>query len=217
MLVNEIFCSIQGEGPNIGIPVIFVRLAGCNLSCSWCDTKYAEEGEHKTIEEITARIRGIFVETGADCRHIVFTGGEPMIQQIEMFALIDHLRQENVATYFEVETNGTILPNRNHLKVNQWNVSPKSSHVGTAEKWSKMYNDANIMFKFVIDKKELIDDVKNVKHFISTKHNVCFMPEGATKKEVEENSKWLIPTCMELGIRYSPRLQVMLWNTKRGV
>jgi 7-carboxy-7-deazaguanine synthase len=93
--VNEIFSSIQGEGTWIGRPVTFVRLAGCNLACPWCDTDY-QKYEEMTIEEIADRLQ---------YRNVVITGGEPLLQFIK--PLIVELRMERgyVVAY---ETNGTL-------------------------------------------------------------------------------------------------------------
>src|SRR5215469_18951154 len=73
--VSEIFYSIQGEGLLAGVPSVFVRLSGCNLRCTWCDTPYTSwepQGAETTIESIVERVRGY------SCAHVVVTGGEPM-------------------------------------------------------------------------------------------------------------------------------------------
>ena len=73
--VNEIFFSIQGESSYAGKPCVFVRLTGCNLRCSYCDTRYAyDEGEDLAIDEIVKRI------TSYACNLIEITGGEPLLQ-----------------------------------------------------------------------------------------------------------------------------------------
>lgn len=73
--VNEIFRSIQGEGTRAGLPCVFVRLAGCNLRCSWCDTAYAfAGGTRMTLDEIVNRV------TQLDCNLVELTGGEPLLQ-----------------------------------------------------------------------------------------------------------------------------------------
>src|SRR2546421_2667194 len=77
MKVSEIFYSIQGEGKLVGVPSVFVRTSGCNLRCTWCDTPYASwnpEGEQRNIAQIVAA-----VENHPTARHVVLTGGEPMI------------------------------------------------------------------------------------------------------------------------------------------
>src|SRR5260221_4033148 len=76
MFVSEIFYSIQGEGELTGIPSVFVRTSGCNLRCSWCDTKYASwtpEGESLSVDEV---VREVLRHPAA---HAVLTGGEPMV------------------------------------------------------------------------------------------------------------------------------------------
>ena len=76
MLISEIFYSIQGEGELTGVPSVFVRTSGCNLRCSWCDTKYASwqpEGTEVSVDEVVAKVLGY------SARHCVLTGGEPMI------------------------------------------------------------------------------------------------------------------------------------------
>ncbi|HKV53831.1 MAG TPA: radical SAM protein [Candidatus Binataceae bacterium] len=86
--VNEIFFSIQGESTWAGSPCVFVRLTGCNLRCSWCDTEYAfHEGTHSSIAEIVERVRSF------DCGLVEVTGGEPLLQKgiHALFgALLDH-------------------------------------------------------------------------------------------------------------------------------
>src|SRR5688572_13234336 len=77
MLISEIFYSLQGEGELTGVPSVFVRTSGCNLRCAWCDTPYASwnpEGEQRNVAEIVNA-----VESFPSARHVVLTGGEPMI------------------------------------------------------------------------------------------------------------------------------------------
>ncbi len=98
--VNEIFYSIQGESSYTGLPCIFVRLTGCNLRCSYCDTSYAfEEGKDLEIEEIIDRV------TSYRCKLVEITGGEPLIQKET-----PHLIYQLVEKGFEVllETNGSL-------------------------------------------------------------------------------------------------------------
>ena len=98
--VNELFYSIQGESSHAGRPCVFVRLTGCNLRCSYCDTRYAyDEGQNLEIDEIIDRV------TSYQCRLIEITGGEPLIQK-ETPELIHQLLERG----FEVllETNGSI-------------------------------------------------------------------------------------------------------------
>jgi len=76
MLVNEIYQSIQGESTFAGVPMVFVRLTGCNLRCRWCDTAYAfEEGREIPLDEV------VRIAEGYGLQHVEITGGEPLIQQ----------------------------------------------------------------------------------------------------------------------------------------
>ena len=97
--VNEIFYSIQGEGANSGRPAVFVRLAGCNLKCHFCDTDFSSKKlmkESDILEEI--------VKIAPKCRFIVITGGEPLLQNL--LKLTQLLFKNGYCT--AVETNGTI-------------------------------------------------------------------------------------------------------------
>ena len=86
MLINEIFYSIQGEGRSAGKPAVFLRLSGCNLKCRWCDTKYAwKKGEEMTTGQIIQKIKKY------PCKHLVVTGGEPMLQQEGLEELLKKL------------------------------------------------------------------------------------------------------------------------------
>ncbi len=98
--INEIFYSIQGESSYSGFPCIFIRMAGCNLDCAYCDTQYAKENYTElSIDEILAQIKKY------NCSLVQITGGEPLIQT-ESFKLIKKLCKKNYTVL--VETNGTI-------------------------------------------------------------------------------------------------------------
>ena len=115
MKVNELFRSIQGEGPSTGAPTVFVRFQGCNLRCSWCDTSYAQqefegdadgEGAEMTVNAIVTTIRDFGYTP-----YVCLTGGEPLMQPAgEMKELIDVLLESGY--YVVVETNGSISPPR---------------------------------------------------------------------------------------------------------
>jgi len=139
--VNEIFGpTFQGEGRSMGMPCHFLRLAGCNLHCSWCDTWYtwnfgkgdgetrfgsptvkmADESHQMSVEEVADKLK--------DCQNLVISGGEPMLQQQALMALIPLLTH---VKHIEIETNGTV-PLIGGLKhcIEQINCSPKLASSG---------------------------------------------------------------------------------------
>ncbi len=82
MVITEIFKSIQGEGSRAGLPCIFVRLTGCNLRCTWCDTAYSfYGGEKMTVEDVLARVRELAGEPTSRIPLVEITGGEPLLQK----------------------------------------------------------------------------------------------------------------------------------------
>jgi len=98
--VNEIFYSLQGESTFAGKPCIFIRLSGCNLSCSYCDTRYAlDEGYEMEVGEILAKVESY------PCELVEITGGEPLCQP-ESIKLMDKLLAQNYNVL--LETNGSI-------------------------------------------------------------------------------------------------------------
>jgi 7-carboxy-7-deazaguanine synthase len=88
MQITEIYKSLQGESTYAGLPCVFVRLTGCNLRCSWCDTEYSfYGGKRMTPEQVLAEIEGLSSRGGL----VEITGGEPMLQERELVPLIERL------------------------------------------------------------------------------------------------------------------------------
>ena len=119
--VIEVFHSIQGEGARTGEPATFIRLAGCNLRCTWCDTPYSWNSEGVSaatptpIDELAAQVRE---------RAVVLTGGEPMLHRRRMGDLIAAMRAGGV-DHVTVETNATIWDPSLARDVDLWSLSPK--------------------------------------------------------------------------------------------
>ena len=99
--VHSVFHTIQGEGPFCGTPAVFIRLAGCNLQCPFCDTDYTSQRQEMTIVALVE-----LVQTKAMSGLVVITGGEPFRQDISF--LVDTLLR--CKYYVQVETNGTLAP-----------------------------------------------------------------------------------------------------------
>ena len=210
-MVCEIFYSIQGEGPNIGKPAVFLRLGGCNLKCKWCDTKYALNSENfksilnkKIIQEIKKY----------PCKTVVITGGEPLLQQKGLKSLLDELKEYS----FELETNGS-LPLAINNKFEQINCSPKLTSSGNLAYLLKLLpTNKKVAYKFVIKQKSDIDEVKAFcRKYKIPKEKIWLMPEGSKKEIVLKRSIWLIGLCKKEGYNFSPRLHIILWGNKRGV
>jgi 7-carboxy-7-deazaguanine synthase (Cx14CxxC type) len=116
--VKEIFKTIQGEGANAGRVATFCRFAGCNLACDFCDTDFVGGQPYETAAELADAILG---ESG-DCRFVVLTGGEPLLQVDA--GLIGALRR--LGFYIAIETNGTVA---RPAYVDWVCVSPKSKDI----------------------------------------------------------------------------------------
>jgi 7-carboxy-7-deazaguanine synthase len=98
MQITEIYKSIQGESTYAGLPCVFVRLTGCNLRCSWCDSEYTFVGGHRmTNEEIMAEVESLLPHGGM----VEITGGEPMLQERDVVPLMQRLRDDGYTVLLE--------------------------------------------------------------------------------------------------------------------
>lgn len=225
MKISEIFESIQGEGNNAGKPAVFLRIAECNLKCVWCDTKYtwdwknydySKEVNEMSIKEVRQSLEQFRI------RHLVITGGEPLMQQDDLAELLTFLKPK---FYVEVETNGTILPNNAlSVLVDQWNVSPKTKNSGNPlemcednECYTFFSKKKNCYFKYVVESE---DDLIEINQLIS-KHNlekkrVLLMTQAMTKEEILAKEKNVFTLSKKNSLGFSPRLHVMKWGSQRG-
>ena len=109
--VQEVFYTLQGEGPFSGHPAVFVRLAGCNLKCFWCDTDYETSSCKPALGDLLSRIEEVRPD---HCRLVVLTGGEPLRQNI--VPLVNKLLEKDLS--IQLETNGTLwldLPDHRNI------------------------------------------------------------------------------------------------------
>ena len=98
MQITEIYKSIQGESTHAGLACVFVRLTGCNLRCSWCDSEYTFTGGHRqTLEEVVAEVKSLSPSGGA----VEITGGEPLLQEREVVPLMQRLLDEGYQVLLE--------------------------------------------------------------------------------------------------------------------
>ena len=223
MKIAEIFYSVQGEGALVGVPSIFIRTSGCNLRCSWCDTPYTSwnpEGEELSLDAILQRAGEYKV-----ARHVVLTGGEPMIAP-GIVELSELLRSRGL--HITIETAGTVFA---PVACDLMSISPKLSN-STPEgafrnrhERLRMQPDVlkrliaayDFQLKFVI---ALETDLKEVRAIVSElqvpPHNVVLMPEGIAVDVLNRRGAWIAELCKERGYRFSPRLHVHLYGNKRG-
>ncbi len=206
LTVCETFPAIQGEGITIGKPVQFLRLSYCSLKCPWCDTQYYNEGSIFSIDEVIKKLRD------SGMKDIVITGGEPMLQKEAMFNLMcsaDDLK-------YHLETNGTIYDDR-MKKFDTISCSPKRFAKDNPEISNKLSKLENITYKFVyepgIDKwwEEYMNKCQ------IGRDRIYIMPLGATREEQIKNMPEVIEYCIKNKYKFSARLQVIAYDTKRGV
>lgn len=229
---DGVFYTLQGEGPTMGMPSIFVRLHICNLQCVWCDSWYTwnkntpefwTESTDMSIPELEQKILSTW-----GCKNknvpirVIFTGGEPMLQQ----SLITEFASYHKDWNFEIETNGTITPNEYMLQYFRINCSPKLENSKNPKvlRFNELaliqINDIqDSCFKFVVmsanDLQEIEDDF--VKTEIISIDKIILMPQGVTQEEVWKNARAVAETAKEKGYRMMGRMQTDVWGTKRRV
>ncbi|MFO7177630.1 MAG: 7-carboxy-7-deazaguanine synthase QueE [Pseudomonadota bacterium] len=223
--LSETFSSLQGEGRSTGVPAFFVRLALCNLRCDFCDTRYTWDF---TRFDYAREVRTVPVETVANAiaaapeRRVIVTGGEPLLQRAALEAMLERVPEDVVV---EVETNGTLEPGETLARrVAQWNVSPKLACAGDPE--HKRIRRAALLalrdtgradLKLVVRNR---DDVAEALALATAlewpRDRVWLMPEAASRAEHELRAPDVAAACTQHGVRFSPRLHVLLWGGERG-
>lgn len=222
----EIFYSIQGEGKNVGLPAVFVRLAHCNLKCVWCDTPYTWNWKKfdpkKEIVELSVSAVAKAIQR-YPCRNVIFTGGEPMLQQSELVALMRKLKPKGY--WFEIETNATVMPTLMlDQLIDQYNCSPKLKNSGNPRSERKVEkplrffaNSPKAIFKFVLtNQKEIAELEALLKKCAISRERVYLMPEGKTAAVIFHKTKWLASLCKAGNLHFSDRLHIRLFGDRRG-
>jgi 7-carboxy-7-deazaguanine synthase len=230
----EIFASLQGEGPSMGMPVAFVRLSRCNLACTWCDTAYTWrfEGDNRphrdgiaferkanqvmlSPEETAARIAAL------GQKRLVITGGEPLLQAGALAEMLAALPDMAV----EIETNGTVAPPaRLDVRVDQYNVSPKLAHSGNPpelalipERLDGWAAEPRAFLKFVIANPEDVAEVLELqRRYRFRPERVFMMAEGTDSTSLRTRQAWLSELCLKHGFRMSDRMHIHLYGDTRG-
>ena len=230
--VNEVYdrLTVQGEGRTVGKPCTFVRLSGCNLNCSWCDTPYTWDwkGQNGVVYDRSAETHGMTVaevlDKMPDAPRLVITGGEPMLQSRGVLALATVAHHER-GVAIEIETNGTIKPSLQFPgELIQWNVSPKLAHAGmdvsktlkpAALKWYA--KQPNVTWKFVCQQASDVTEVHRFQALSGARtDDIYIMPEGVTADQVDASLDRVVDAALANGYSLTPRLHVQLWGTERG-
>ncbi len=231
MLIAEIFYSLQGEGELTGVPSVFVRTSGCNLRCAWCDTPYASwqpEGQQLSVDGIIAA-----VQTHRAARHVVLTGGEPMIAK-EIRELASELKV--LGYHITIETAATVAPEG--IACDLASMSPKllnsapdgAQHAAwrrkhEATRWQpavvRAWLDGGYgwQFKFVVAQPADVDELEGMLKSLERDippHKVLLMPEATTLEKMRGRASWLGDLCKARGYRYAHRLHIELYGNKRG-
>jgi 7-carboxy-7-deazaguanine synthase len=221
--IAELFYSLQGEGSLVGVPSVFIRSSGCNLRCAWCDTPYTSwqpEGTELDLDRIVDEVKA------HPARHVVITGGEPMIQP-EMVPLTERLRA--LGMHITIETAGTVFQ---PVACDLMSISPKLSNSTPAGNFAEPHDRLRIQptilaelmaryeyqLKFVVENPADLQEIRALMEMLAApRERVILMPEGTEPARLAERGLWLAEICKEEGFRFSPRLHIDLWGSRRGV
>lgn len=227
MKISEIFYSVQGEGKLAGLPSAFIRTSGCNLRCRWCDTPYTSwepTGDERSVKQIIDAIAAY------PTRHVVLTGGEPMIMPG-----VDSLTRKLAAHGYHI-TIETAATEWQEVVCDLASVSPKlanSTPWKRAEgRFAQAHDSTRInvpvirrflalpdyQLKFVVDTSEDIEEIDALVGGLQPVEpaNVLLMPQGMTAADVDARSVWLADLCKQRGYRFCPRLHIQLYGNRRG-
>ncbi|HVU83098.1 MAG TPA: 7-carboxy-7-deazaguanine synthase QueE [Rhodanobacteraceae bacterium] len=229
MLISEIFHSIQGEGGLAGTPSVFVRAAGCNLRCGWCDTPYASwtpGGTEMTVADVVRAVEKF------PARHAVLTGGEPMVAK-GIHELAAALRKRG--KHLTIETAATVAPEGIACDLASLSPKLKNSGPGTragagwAERHEKLrwqpevvrawMEDYAYQLKFVVAGPEDVAEIRGLLRELGGEtppERVLLMPEGVTAAALRAREPALVELCKAHGYRYCPRLHIALFGNTRG-
>jgi 7-carboxy-7-deazaguanine synthase len=223
MRVTEIFHSLQGEGMLVGTPSIFVRLAGCPVRCSWCDTKHAWDfsaGEELDPDGIVQRVRQW------SCKFVVLTGGEPMVgaESTARPGLVELThRFKDLGKHITIETAGILfVPD---LACDLMSISPKLTGAPHTSMRSGVRVIRQLMdtypcqLKFVAESPQDIAEIQRMLADLGPvdTERVLLMPQAATTEELRGRSSMVAEMCKQTGLRFGSRLHIALWGNQRGV
>lgn len=226
--VNELFNSLQGEGPDIGVSTVFLRLTGCNVACVWCDTKYAwQEGEELSIAEVVNRISE--VDTFPSKR-VYITGGEPLVQGVELGNLVKKLAYYGYTV--TVATNGTLVP-PDWWEYCIWDIDMKCPTSGVSvfnRSWATSGTHNRI--KFVVADRHDLDFVLRMLPSLTGSRCPALIVSPMIPQSSSDNyinpvdrmalvkNNWLQEVwsfCIQYNLRYSLQIHKVIFGVKKGV
>lgn len=224
---SETFLSIQGEGPRAGRVCAFIRLGGCNLSCSWCDTPYTWDASRYDLRaELSAKTVQAIVAELPECDEVVITGGEPLIHQknpawSELLRLLS-----GRGIFICVETNGTIAPSESSQTfVGHFSISPKLPSAGPHRKgqnaamarWPQSLKYRNTCLKIVVaDAAEVQAAAALADEYGWPRWLTWVMPVGVTKEGLLKNFEQICDAAISCKVNVSQRLHVLAYGDRRG-
>lgn len=212
--VSEIFKSIQGETSYAGLPCVFVRLAGCNLSCKWCDTAYAASSDCEFTEYNCEKILDVI--SGYNLNLVCITGGEPLLQK-DCTSLIDELCAKKITVL--VETNGSVdISKAPAPSIRIMDIKTPSSGMSEKIDWeniARLRKDDQV--KFVIaEQRDYIWAKKIIEDYnLSDVCSLIFSPLYS-KLEYRELAAWILED--NLPVRMQLQLHKIIWpDIEKGV
>lgn len=227
--ISEQFYSIQGEGKTMGIPSYFVRLQSCNILCEgeWiCDTIEVWKKGIKMNVQFWAMYLSDYLTELKNGAHLIFTGGEPLLQQVGIVVAIKEFeRIYGFKPFVEIETNGTISPSKELVEVvDLFNCSFKLKNSGVKKSKRikiealKELNKQNTIFKIVVGNKKDYLEAKEIFDKVKVeKKDIYLMPPADNFEDIIKMNKVVAEICKDESVNFSTRLQIILWNKTCGV
>lgn len=226
-LITEQFLTIQGEGRSIGQLAYFIRLAGCNLYCKWCDSMHSVDPN--LFKDNTFPID--YSKIPANCKLLVITGGEPCLFNLE--EIYNFTKKSHPDIRFEIESNATLFPNTNK-DLFFWNLSPKLTsssqkykfqdeiRLSQLKNWVQYCSSSNlnnVIFKFVITSNKDLNEVLHIaSHYKIPNHLIYLMAEGdSSESQSIQKVEYILNFAKDNGFNFSPRLHILFWEKTRGV
>lgn len=235
--------TIQGEGKLCGVPSLFIRLAGCNLHCCWkspdgqispCDTTYAAYEINGAQQYSVEDIYHTLLQNTDHIRHIVITGGEPLLQWKELTELCIRLKENN-RYHITLETNATLFQEELTGRIDFFSLSPKLNSSHQPEEASRPlrlnpeciqayidhacqhHKDFQLKFVYACE-----NDIPEIQSLLAQLHHwknedILLMPLGGTQKILRTNTIKTLEYCIRKGWRYCDRLHISLFGDKAGV